>query len=121
MARVDDEDARGDEVRPREVALHELGPAELFRVRHLRVPVAGQVGEVDLIVDKEIVYMRRLAGGRARAGEVLAVQQAVYDGRLADVRPAGEDYLSAPVVYEVLLRGCGADEFDVVVVHSIIL
>ena len=54
-----------------EITLDQLGPAPLFRFGHLRIPVSGQIDEIDA-VDVVEVDGRGFAGRLGHLGKPLA-------------------------------------------------
>ena len=90
MPRIYDENAQRDQTLLGEIVLHQAAPAVALLLGDLGIAVAGEIGEVNFAVDEEIVDLTGLAGSRAHAGEVLAVQQTVDDGGFAHVAASGE-------------------------------
>ena len=114
VPRVDDLHTEVNEPRRLEIALHQLAPAVALVLADLCVAVAGQIREVDLSVDEEVVDLRGLAGRRADAGEVVPVQQTVDDRGLADVRASGKGHLRPAVADERALPDGGENELRAV-------
>ena len=88
---IHDQDTQGDEPGRLEIRLHQPSPAFPLLLADLGVAVAGQVRQIDAVVDEKVVHLGGFAGGGPHPGKILPVQQAVDDGGLAHVGASGRE------------------------------
>lgn len=88
VADVHQQQAQGQQAGVGKPFFDEFAPPGSLLLGDLGVAVAGQVDEVDLLVDAEVIDVGGLAGGGTHPGKVFPVQEPVDDRGLAHVGPA---------------------------------
>src|SRR5581483_1127022 len=81
-ARVDDHDDGAELPAAREISLDEALPRRAYRLRNAREPIAGKIGERDLVAAREHVDLLRPARGPAGARQPRGARQPVDERRL---------------------------------------
>lgn len=118
MSDVHQQQAQGQQAGVVKPLLNESAPPGSLLLGDLGVAVAGQVHEVDLIVDAEIVDMGGLTRCGTHPGKVFPAQEPVDDGGLAHVGPAGKGDLGQGVPGTVRHFRRRADKLRVLCIQS---
>ena len=101
MTVIHNQDAKRDAIGS-EIILHQLPPALLFALGDLGKAVAGQIHQVALSVQREVIHMNGLARLIPYPCKILALEQAVDDRGFTHIGFACKGNLRQTVGGEIL-------------------
>ena len=97
MAGIHDENSQRDQTFLGKIAFHQPAPAITLVFRDLGIAIPRQIGEIDFVINTEIVDLGGLAGCRTHPGKILPVQQTIDDGGFPHVGASGKGHLRTAV------------------------